>query len=68
MDKTAVKHNMLKYIVYIQPLKMEPIEGTETSAYNNQTPGKDPKEFIIFSFNFNYFQPFPDVRADQRTK
>ena len=26
---------------------MEPIEGSETSAYNNQTPGKHPKEYII---------------------
>ena len=33
----------------IQPLKMEPIEGSETSAYNNQTPGKHPKEYIIDS-------------------
>ena len=29
--------------------KMEPIEGSETSAYNNQTPGKHPKEYIIDS-------------------
>ena len=29
------------------PLKMEPIEGSETSTYNNQTPGKHPKEYII---------------------
>ena len=36
-------------ILYIQPLKMEPIEGSETSAYNNQTPGKHPKEYIIDS-------------------
>ena len=26
---------------------MEPIEGSETSAYNNQTLGKHPKEYII---------------------
>ena len=38
----------VKYL-YIQPLKMEPIEGPETSAYNNQTPGKHPKEYIIYS-------------------
>ena len=30
-------------------LKMEPIEGSKTSAYNNQTPGKHPKEYIIDS-------------------
>jgi len=27
-------------------LKMELIECSETSAYNNQTPGKYPKEYI----------------------
>jgi hypothetical protein len=26
--------------------QMELIEGSETSAYNNQTPGKYPKEYI----------------------
>ena len=39
-------------------LKMEPIEGSETSSYNNQTPGKHPKEYIIndnFINNFNQF-------------
>ena len=37
----------LKYeVLYIQPLKMELIEGSEMSAYNNQTPGKYPKEYI----------------------
>ena len=28
---------------------MESIEGSETSAYNNQTPGKHPKQYIIDS-------------------
>ena len=28
---------------------MKLIEGSETSAYNNQTPGKHPKEHIIHS-------------------
>ena len=27
-------------------MKMEQIECSETSAYNNQTPGKYPKEYI----------------------
>jgi len=27
-------------------MKMEQIERYETSAYNNQTPGKYPKEYI----------------------
>ena len=31
---------------YIQPMKVEQIECSETSAYNNQTPGKYPKEYI----------------------
>ena len=30
---------------YIQPIKMEKIECFEMSAYNNQTPGKYPKEY-----------------------
>jgi hypothetical protein len=29
------------------PKKMEPIEGSETSAISNQTPGKHPKENIF---------------------
>jgi len=35
-------------IAHIQPLKMEQIECSETSAYYNfnQTPGKYPKEYI----------------------
>ena len=34
------------FILYIQPLKMELIEGSETSANYNRTPGKYPKEYI----------------------
>ena len=33
-------------ILHSQPMKMEQIECSETSAYNNQTPGKCPKEYI----------------------
>jgi len=29
------------------PMKMEPIEGSETSAFKTQTPGKYPKENIL---------------------
>jgi hypothetical protein len=29
------------------PKKLEPIEGSETSAISNQTPGKHPKENIL---------------------
>ena len=32
-------------MLHIQPLKMEQIEGSETSANHNQTPGKYPKEY-----------------------
>ena len=36
-----------RVMVYcIQPLKMELIEGSETSANHNRTPGKYPKEYI----------------------
>ena len=31
---------------YIQPLKMELTQGSETSANYNLTPGKYPKEYI----------------------
>jgi len=31
------------------PRKMEPIEGSETSAFKPQTPGKYPKENILHS-------------------
>ena len=30
-----------------QPMKMEPIEGFETSAIINQTPGNYPKENLL---------------------
>ena len=33
-------------ILHIHPLKMELIEGSETSANHNRTPGKYPKEYI----------------------
>ena len=33
------------FILHIQPMKMEQIECSETSAYNNQTPGKYPEEY-----------------------
>jgi hypothetical protein len=29
----------------IQPLKMEQIDGSETSAWKNQTPGIHPKDY-----------------------
>ena len=37
------------FILYIQPLKMELIEGSETSENHNRTPGKYPKEYIKYS-------------------
>ena len=37
---------MKYFILHIQPMKMEQIECSETSAYNNQTPGRYPKEYI----------------------
>ena len=57
--------------VSIQPLKMELIECSETSANHNQTPGKYPKEYIHldskhgeslksrknFSFFISQYQP-----------
>ena len=34
------------FILHIQPMKMEQIECSETSANHNQTPGKYPNEYI----------------------
>ena len=46
---TTSSHHYSYFILYIQPLKMEPIEGSETSANYNRTPGKYPKEYIQYS-------------------
>ena len=35
------------YVVCFLPRKMEPIEGSKTSAFKPQTPGKYPKENIL---------------------
>ena len=40
------------FILYIQPLKMEQIECSETSANYNTTPGKYPKEYRQKCHNF----------------
>jgi hypothetical protein len=37
------------FILYVQPLKMELTEGSETSANHNLMPGKYPKEHLQFS-------------------
>jgi len=33
----------------LQPMKMEPIEGSKTSAIINQTPGNYPKGNLLYS-------------------
>ena len=40
--------SLLPYFT-LQPMKMEPIEGSETSAIINQTPGNYPKENLLYS-------------------
>ena len=45
------------FILYIQPLKMELREGSETSANHNRMPGKYPKEYIQY---YRYSQ-FPGI-------
>jgi hypothetical protein len=35
------------FTLTLLPLKMEPIEGSETSAYIYQTPGNYPKENLL---------------------
>ena len=37
---------MKYFILNVQPLKMELIEGSETLGNHNRTPGKYPKEYI----------------------
>jgi hypothetical protein len=37
----------MQYGVCSMPMKMEPIEGSETSAISTQAPGKHPKENIL---------------------
>jgi hypothetical protein len=33
------------FTLHIQPMKMEQIECSETSAFNSRTPGKYPKDY-----------------------
>ena len=40
-------HTPSPVILHPLPMKMEPIEGSETSAIRTQTPGNYPKESII---------------------
>jgi len=41
-------HGQVKEELFIHlPMKMEPIEGSETSAFKPQTPGNYPKENIL---------------------
>ena len=50
---------MKYFIPYIQPLKMELIECSETSEYCNfnQAPGKVPKEYVHLGIGF-----FPGIK------
>ena len=43
-------------------MKMEPIEGYETSAFKTQTPGKYPKENIL-----QHSLYFPHIRSGKKT-
>ena len=43
------EHSMCSIFIGRWPMKMEQIECSETSAYIIQTPGKYPKENIIYS-------------------
>ena len=43
---TLCQFHLQRLDVYIQPLKMELTQGSETSANYNLTPGKYPKEYI----------------------
>jgi len=39
----------LQRLPHNQPLKMEQKKCSETSAFNNQTPGKYPKDYTQYS-------------------
>jgi hypothetical protein len=43
---TTLSSHYSYFILYTQPLKMEPTEGSETLANHNLMPGKYPKEHI----------------------
>jgi hypothetical protein len=40
-------HEVVTTYLTLLPKKMEPIEGSETSAYINQTPGNYPKGNLL---------------------
>jgi hypothetical protein len=42
----TVDSQMLQRVYNHLPVKMEPTEGSETSAFKIQTPGKYPKEYL----------------------
>jgi hypothetical protein len=44
INTTLSSHH--SYFLFIQPLKMDLTEGSETSAKHKLTPGKHPKEHI----------------------
>jgi hypothetical protein len=41
----SVPSSKAGYELHIQPLKMEQIDGSETLAFKNQTPGIHPKDY-----------------------
>jgi len=47
----SLKSRILHHTSYftLQPMKMEPIEGSEMSAIINQTPGNYPKGNLLYS-------------------
>jgi hypothetical protein len=51
--------------LHIQPLKMELTQGSETSAYQNLTPGKYPKEYTQPNLLTcrHYFVSYIELRA-----
>jgi hypothetical protein len=45
-DRGTTLSSHHSYFLFIQPLKMDLTEGSETSEKHNLTPGKHPKEHI----------------------
>ena len=49
------------------PMKMEPIEGSETSAIRTKTPGNYPKENILHNF-YTYFVEWKQMNGNISNK
>jgi hypothetical protein len=61
-SETAAKTRLFRKY-YIQPLKMDLTESSETSAKHNLTPGKYPKEHIQDSEHGENLKPRTNLHS-----